>query len=222
MRTRTAIIAAIAAVACSVSGIQAQGLTRIPAFPAPQEVGTHQGPTWESRLLTGLGGAALGAALGFFASQIDRSDWAETPGRTESNRALWSAVGGGIGLAIGVSFPLGGGRAATGPGLPGTLPRGRSVILRQEIQELSAENALDVIEQLRPEWLNARPPSRLGELDEVTVPVYLDDFRYGEIQSLRQIHVHDIESIRFIPASVATARWGVGHAAGVIQVIAVG
>jgi hypothetical protein len=62
----------------------------------------------------------------------------------------------------------------------------------------------------------------LGETEPETVPVYLDDFRYGEIGLLRQIHVHTIESIRFIEAPAATARWGVGHSAGVIQVVTIG
>jgi hypothetical protein len=205
--------------AAGVTGLRAQQATPVPAFPS---VESSQGPTWESRLLTGLGGAALGAALGFFVSQVDRSDWAETPGRSESPRVLWSAVGGGVGFALGFAFPLGRRRATPGGTLPPVVAGDRSVLLREQILGVSADNAWDVIRLLRPEWLNARPPTRLGELDEETVPVYLDDFRYGDIDSLRQLQVHNIDLIRFVPASVATARWGVGHPAGVIQVIQAG
>lgn len=175
-------------------------------------------PSWKHRLLTGLGAAALGAGAGFFASQVNESDWAEIPGQREAKRGLWAALGGGAGFALGFSFPIRG-RAPTRDPLR-AVPGGRSVIPFEEVRNVSADNAYDVVRLLRPEWLNTRPPDQLGELTAEGSAVYLDDFRFGDIDALRSIHVSTISSIRFISASAATARWGSGNAMGVIQVLA--
>jgi hypothetical protein len=181
---------------------------------------TAAGTTWKHRLLTGLGSAALGSGVGFFVSQLNRSDWDEIPGQSQSNRGLWAALGGGLGFAVGFSFPVTGRGPSGNP--PATLSDRRSVITLAEIRGLAADNAYDIVRLLRPEWLNARPPTVFGKVKMETVPVYLDDFRYGEVDSMRGIHVQTIFSIRSIPPSVATSRWGTGHAAGVIQIITIG
>jgi hypothetical protein len=175
-------------------------------------------PTLKHRVLTGLGGAALGAGVAFFASQVSESDWEETPGTSEVNRGLWAALGGGVGFAVGFSFPISG----SPPQDRLTAPGGRTVISYYEIQEVSVDNAWDIIRQLRPEWLNSRPPDNLGESDFETTTVYMDDFRFGDTSSLYSIHVATIESIRFISAAQATARWGPGNVMGVIQIITIG
>ena len=190
-----------------------------PSTPLPSQTvspGTTA-PTWKDRLLTGLGAAALGAGAGYFASQIHESDWAEIPGRREANRHLWAALGGGAGFAVGFSFPLGGRSPARDP--LRTITGGRSVITPEEVREASVDNAFDVVRLLRPEWLNTRPPERFGETEAKGSTVYLDDFRYGDIDTLHSIHVSTISSIRFVPAPEATARWGPGNVMGVIQVI---
>jgi hypothetical protein len=178
-------------------------------------------PNWKHRLFTGLGGAAVGFGLGFFASQMNQSDWAETPGQSQVSRGLWAAVGGGVGFAVGFSFPIRG-RSQRPDNIMTVSSANRSVIGPAEFLDLSVDNAYDIVRRLRPEWLNSRPPDVFGQSGPQTVPVYLDDFRYGEIESLRGIHVQTISSIRFVSPSVATARWGTGHIAGVIQVITSG
>ena len=188
---------------------------------APQASGADaaERPTWKHRLFTGLGGAAVGLGLGFFVSQMTHSDWAEIPGQSQASRGLWAAVGGGVGFAVGFSFPVRG-RS------PGNITRissaNRSVIGLAEFLDLPVDNAYDIVRQLRPEWLTRRAPIVFGEITAQTVPVYLDDFRYGEIDSMRGIHVHTIASIRFVSPSIATSRWGTGHVAGVIQIITKG
>ena len=187
---------------------------------APQISGADAArPTWKHRLFTGLGGAAVGLGLGFFVSQMTQSDWAEIPGQSQASRGLWAAVGGGVGFALGFSFPVRG-RS------PGNITRissaNRAVIGLAEFLDLPVDNAYDIVRQLRPEWLTRRAPVVFGETTAQTVPVYLDDFRYGEIDSLRGVHVQTIASIRFVPPSIATSRWGTGHVMGVIQIITSG
>lgn len=175
--------------------------------------------SWKHRLLTGLGAAALGAGAAFFASQINQSDWEEIPGQREANRNLWAALGGGMGFAVGFSFPLTG--SAPDRGLL-RRPEGRSVISFYEISQASVDNAYDIVRLLRPEWLNTRPPDEIYETQFESTTVYLDDFRYGDIASLHTVHVSTIEEIRFVSAAMATARWGPGNTMGVIQIITVG
>jgi hypothetical protein len=175
--------------------------------------------SWKHRLLTGLGSAALGAGMAFFASQINQSDWEEIPGQREVNRNLWAALGGGMGFAVGFSFPLTG--SAPDRGMI-TRPEGRSVISFYEISQASVDNAYDIVRLLRPEWLNTRPPDELYETRFESTTVYLDDFRYGDITSLHTVHVSTIEEIRFVSAAMATARWGPGNTMGVIQIITIG
>jgi len=177
--------------------------------------------TWKHRLLTGLGSAALGSGLGFFASQVSQSDWEEVPGQTQASRGLWAALGGGLGFAVGFSLPASG-RSSPRDGLSIPAAGGRSVVTLAEIRDVSVDNAYDIVRLLRPEWLRVRPPDQFGEIAAETITVYLDDFRYGDIDSLHGVHVQSISSLRFIPAATATARWGTGHIMGVIQIITVG
>ena len=193
---------------------------RLQLTPAQVNAPTAGVPTWRNRLLTGLAGAALGAGAAFFASQVNQSDWEDIPGKHEANRGLWAALGGGVGFAVGFSFPITGHGPTRDPMMDAA--GGRAVITYDEIQDLSVDNAWDIVRLLRPEWLNARPPDNLGATDFETTTVYIDDFRYGDTDSLRSIHVSTIESLRFVSTAQATARWGPGNVMGVIQIITIG
>jgi hypothetical protein len=116
---------------------------------------------------------------------------------------------------VGFSFPLTG----RGPA-PSVRPTpSHLVITAEEIREVVAMDAYEAVEVLRPQWLVLRPANIIGEPAQQALPVYLDDFRLGDTDDLRGLSVHRIESIRFIGAASATARWGVGNSRGVIQVV---
>ena len=191
---------------------------RLPAWavpPATQSTATRT--PWHTRLFSGLGGAALGAGVGFFASQVFRGDWDEAPGRREVDRPAWAAVGGSIGLAVGISFPLGG-RGAP-PAATRGVRGGRYALTADEFRANGYHHALEAVRALRPEWLNARGIHIIGESADETITVYLDDVRMGGIESLRQLHVQMIRAMHLLDAGAATARWGAGHSHGVILVI---
>lgn len=178
----------------------------------------NESPHWHHRVLSALGSAALGAGVGYFASQLVRGDWSEGPGRGQPvNRSMWAAVGGGVGATLGFSFPIFG-RGSPDPAEPIRDNR-RSVLTRAEISEHVLSNAYQAIELLRPEWLRQRPPDVWGQLSAATAVVYLDDQRLGPLSTLRDINVNDIESIRLVSVAEATNRWGTGHNQGVIQII---
>lgn len=178
-----------------------------------------EAPTWRHRVLTALGGAVLGAGIGFFASQVARGDWDEGPRQGTINRPAWAAVGGSLGFAAGFSFPL------TEFGVPGggsgRSPSGRQVILAEEIHEAVITNALEAVRTLRPEWLVQRGQESFNDPTSDAIRFYMDGVPIGAIESLRSVSADMIVEIRFFDATRATARFGTGHTHGAIEVITV-
>jgi hypothetical protein len=104
-----------------------------------------------------------------------------------------------------------------------SVPRGdRNLLTQKELLDQHFLNAYDAVEALRSQWLQARGPDSFTTPSQVWV--YMDNVRLGDVESLRGVAVSTIMSIRHFGANEATARWGVGHAAGVIyvQTISVG
>jgi hypothetical protein len=101
--------------------------------------------------------------------------------------------------------------------------RSQDVIAESEITSRArdATNALQIIEQLRPQMLRSRGTSSLapGATSEDGLPrVYVDDIAYGNLNSLSNVAALQIREIRFLSSRDATTRWGTGHAGGVILV----
>lgn len=182
---------------------------------APATSDAIGGSTWHGRVLTGLAAGVLGAGMGFFASQVVTGDW----DNRQIDRAAWAAVGGSIGLALGVSFPLGG--RPTVPGPPRALPE-RSPITAGEMSGTGVHTAHDAVELLRPQWLNQRGFQIIGEQPSDRVQVYLDDMHLGGIEKLSDVSARDLALIHFLDAAAATYRWGAGHNHGAIMMISEG
>lgn len=101
-------------------------------------------------------------------------------------------------------------------------PSARSdIIYRNEISKTSALNAYDAVRLLRPAFLTGRGPSTLLRVRESsTAPVvYLDNQRFGDASTLRNIPVDGIVEIRFMSATQAQVRWGSDHPSGAILVL---
>lgn len=179
--------------------------------------GLLEPPSWQSRILTGAGGALAGAFLGYFASEVAVGDWDARDGAEKPSRSLWAAVGGSIGLAVGFKFPITG--DAPGPGGAGTLRSGRFTIIADEIQGAGLNNAYEAVSLLHPEWLVQRGATTFDDFGTDNIRVYLNNMQIGGIEALQQVDINIIESIHFRSAAVATARWGAGHPHGAIQVV---
>ncbi|MDQ3698157.1 MAG: Plug domain-containing protein, partial [Gemmatimonadota bacterium] len=82
-----------------------------------------------------------------------------------------------------------------------------------------APNAYEVVQTLRPMYLHSRGPVSIRNSAPAYPVVYLDNMRLGELESLRTIPSASITQIRYLSASDATTRWGIGHPAGVILVL---
>jgi hypothetical protein len=109
--------------------------------------------------------------------------------------------------------------AASGCARPGA-GRGavpdRSVITRAEIASRHFNNAFDIVEALRSNWLLSRGPDSFQH--PTSVQVYLDQMRLGGADQLKTIQTAQIISIRYYDGISATARWGLDHGAGAILV----
>lgn len=174
------------------------------------------GATWRGRVLTALGGAALGVGLGYFASQVIRGDWDEDPSRP-MDRGTWMAIGGSLGFTVGFSFPIFGGGEPSRPAR--IADRGQSIILSDEIAGTGAATAYDAVRLLRPFWLVARGNSVMGREGEDMIVVYLDGSRLGGIEALRQVSARNVGSIEYLDSAAATLRWGAGHLHGAILIV---
>jgi hypothetical protein len=106
------------------------------------------------------------------------------------------------------------GCAAAGERAPSRNP---DLITRAEIEESSARNAFDLVQQVRPRWLQSRGASSLQQAGGDMPIVYVGERRHGSIDTLRGFDTDGITSLRFINAANATTRYGGGHTGGVIQ-----
>ena len=103
-----------------------------------------------------------------------------------------------------------GGRPAAERG-PRPDPR---IITREQMLERHFLTAMDAVQSLKANWIAPRGP------DSFVIPsqlwVYFDNVRLGNASSLRTINTRDISYLQYFNGIEATARWGIGHGAGVI------
>ena len=93
----------------------------------------------------------------------------------------------------------------------------RNLLTREQILETNRQNAYEVVESLRSNWLRTRGPTSLTSQD-AQVQVYIDDNRLGTVETLRTIATSMVQYIRWYDGIAATGRWGLDHGAGVIFV----
>ncbi len=92
-----------------------------------------------------------------------------------------------------------------------------NLITREQIDQEGPANAYDIVQALRPLWLEKRGATSF--YNEGEIRVYLDGTSFGGIESLRGIHSDNIESITYLDERLASHRFGPGHEHGVIHVI---
>lgn len=92
-------------------------------------------------------------------------------------------------------------------------------ITYEELQSSDAQNAYELVQRLRPRWLQSRGSRSLTM--STGILVFLNDSRLGGLESLRQISKEGIASMRYLDAAQAIAELpGIGsqHAEAVIVV----
>jgi hypothetical protein len=96
--------------------------------------------------------------------------------------------------------------------------RDPNMITQDEIARVTAANAYDAVQMLRPSFLRARGvPSAVSGMPDLAI-VYLDGMKMGDVGQLQRIPTVGIVSIRYINAIDANQRYGRGHEGGAILV----
>jgi hypothetical protein len=216
-------------------GAQEAGLARLRASLASEPRAADAVAARRSPLRTvgwTMAGAAVGAGLGFFASQVAHSNWDDSdPGSFRTRLTVSGALLGAVG---GLLFS----RHQDDPyaSAPANQGRGRNVISTAELRTAGGQTAYDVVQSLRPVWLNSRgvdsfdenptavvtgghSPQVLVTPGEAQVIIYLDGTRLGSVDRLRDMPAVQIKGMRYYDAREATLRWGSGHSHGVIELL---
>ena len=100
-----------------------------------------------------------------------------------------------------------------------TIHNRHDLIKIEQIREQLASNAYDLIRKLRPYWLRIRGHRSIHF--NKTAPyatVYVNDSKYGDIDSLLSIPVEQIKEIRFMNAGEAAIRYGLNHSGAAILI----
>src|SRR4051794_6742308 len=91
-----------------------------------------------------------------------------------------------------------------------------SAITEEQLAEKHYQNLYEAVQALRSNWLSTRGTDSFRSPSQVWV--YVDNSRYGGVEALAGISTQGVTSVTHLNGIDATARWGLGHAAGVIAV----
>jgi hypothetical protein len=110
----------------------------------------------------------------------------------------------------------GGGSGASQPSTVSRPIRGPAdLITEAEISATTYQNALEIVQNLRPTMMRPRGSTGQGP---VPVVLFVDDVRMVDLNGLANVPANRIKEIRYINARDATTRWGTDVGSGVILV----
>ncbi|MGQ0813272.1 MAG: hypothetical protein ACT4O1_02270 [Gemmatimonadota bacterium] len=92
-------------------------------------------------------------------------------------------------------------------------------ITAQEVNESARfKSAYEMIQSLRPHWIQTRGPRSFANRTAGQVMVYLDGTWLGTVEALRQIVVSHVQDMEHLNAGEATTRYGIDHSGGAILI----
>lgn len=92
-------------------------------------------------------------------------------------------------------------------------------LTRSELAATNAGNLYDAIAKLRPQWLSSRGATSVTDASPTGVDVYMNGTFLGKADYLRDVRLQDVSSVTYWDAGQASARFGMGHSRGVIEII---
>lgn len=97
--------------------------------------------------------------------------------------------------------------------------RGSGTQLSQtELAAANTDNLYDAIAKLRPEWLSSRGATSVTDASPTGVDIYMNGNFLGKADYMRQVRLLDVSSVRYWDTGQASARFGMGHPRGVIEI----
>jgi hypothetical protein len=97
---------------------------------------------------------------------------------------------------------------------------GIDVVGEDQIENMRAVTAYDVVSRVHGEYLHSRGRQSLDpNTPETPAHVYVDDTFYGDISTLKAVPASQLAEVRFYQAYEAQYKFGSGHMGGVVQLI---
>lgn len=93
----------------------------------------------------------------------------------------------------------------------------RDVLTQAQLAATNSNNLYDAIAKLRPEWLGSRGPTSVSNPAPALASVFMDGTRLGTTEYLRGVPVIEVTEVKYWDAGRASARFGMGHPRGVIE-----
>lgn len=102
----------------------------------------------------------------------------------------------------------------------GATSRGsRDTITRDQMIEVNASTVFEAVQKLQPDWLSSRGPVSLRNSTQTAASVFMNGNQVADIDYLRNLRPDDVDRLRYYESGEASARFGMGHQRGVIEVI---
>ena len=94
----------------------------------------------------------------------------------------------------------------------------RNVLTREQLAATNSDNLYDALSKLRPEWLSSRGPTSVSDPTPTAASVYMSGTMLGKADALKDMRILDVSEVRYWDAGQASARFGMGHPRGVIEI----
>jgi hypothetical protein len=108
--------------------------------------------------------------------------------------------------------------SATQQGQSGQTSGSGSRLTRTQLEAANSNNVYDAIVKLRPEWLSSRGPTSMTDATPTSVSVFMGGTMLGKADYLKQLNVIDVTEVRYWNPGQASARFGMGHPRGVLEI----
>ena len=95
---------------------------------------------------------------------------------------------------------------------------GGNMLSRAQLQATNSDELYAAIAKLRPDWLSSRGPTSVTDPTPSSASVYMNGSLLGRVEYMRQMRVIDVSQVRYWNAGEASARFGMGHPRGVIEI----
>lgn len=92
-----------------------------------------------------------------------------------------------------------------------------TVLTQEQLTNTNSTSLYDAILKLRPDWLSTRGPSSMTDPTPTLASVYMNGSMLGKVDYLRQMVALDVTEVRYWDPGRASARFGMGHPRGVIE-----
>ena len=92
-----------------------------------------------------------------------------------------------------------------------------NVLTADQLARTNSEYVYDALMKLRPSWLTSRGATSLTDATPTSVSVFMGNSLLGKVEALREVRVVDVSEVKYWDAASASARFGMGHPRGVIE-----